>query len=56
MADLAQVYQKKVEGQLNSMVAILEPVATLAVGGVVLLVALSTIGPIQEQMKQLAPP
>ena len=56
MTDLADVYQKKVEGQLNSMVAILEPVATLAVGGVVLLVALSTIGPIQEQMKQLAPP
>ena len=56
MTDLADVYQNRVESQLNSMVAILEPVATLAVGGVVLLVALSTIGPIQHQLQELAPP
>ena len=44
--DLADAYEKELENRLGSLIAILEPLSTLAVGGVVLFMALSMLIPI----------
>ena len=36
MTDLADAYQKELENRLGSLLALLEPLSTLAVGGIVL--------------------
>ncbi len=46
MGDLADAYEKELENRLGSLIAILEPFSTLAVGGVVLFMALSMLIPI----------
>ena len=46
MGDLAEAYEKELENRLGSMISILEPLSTLAVGGVVLFMALSMLLPI----------
>lgn len=46
MGDLAEAYEKELENRLGSMISILEPMSTLAVGGVVLFMALSMLLPI----------
>lgn len=46
MGDLADAYEKELENRLGSLIAILEPLSTLAVGGVVLFMALSMLIPI----------
>ncbi|MCH8206028.1 MAG: type II secretion system F family protein [Chloroflexi bacterium] len=56
MNDLAATYQKRVEDQLGTVLAILDPVSTLAVGGVVLFLAMSMMQPILAQMEAMAPP
>ena len=39
MTDLADAYQKELENRLGSLLALLEPLSTLAVGGIVLFIA-----------------
>ena len=46
MGDLAEAYEKELENRLGALVSILEPVSTLAVGGVLLFMALSMLLPI----------
>jgi len=46
MGDLADAYEKELENRLGSLIAILEPLSTIAVGGVVLFMALSMLIPI----------
>ena len=46
MTDLANAYQKELENRLGSLLALLEPLSTLAVGGIVLFIALSMFLPI----------
>ena len=46
MTDLADAYQKELENRLGSLLALLEPLSTLAVGGIVLFIALSMFLPI----------
>ena len=46
MTDLADAYQKELENRLGSPLALLEPLSTLAVGGIVLFIALSMFLPI----------
>lgn len=52
---LADAYEKRAEEKINTLVAVLDPVSTLAVGGVVALIAFSTLQPILSQMSSLAP-
>ena len=56
MSGLADTYQKQQESQVGTIVAILDPVSTLAVGGVVLLIFTSVMGPVMSQMESIAPP
>ena len=46
MSDLAEAYEKELENRLATLISILEPLSTLAVGGVVLFMALSMLVPI----------
>jgi type II secretory pathway component PulF len=46
MDDLADAYQKEVENRLGSLLAMLEPLSTFMVGGIVLFIALSMFLPI----------
>jgi len=46
MGDLADAYEKELENRLGGLIAILEPLSTVAVGGVVLFMALSMLIPI----------
>ena len=46
MGELADAYQKEFEDKITKMLAILEPVSTFAVGGLVLFMALSVMKPI----------
>lgn len=53
MDDLANAYEKEMENRLGSLVSIMEPVSTLAVGGVVLFMALSILQPVYAQLGNL---
>ena len=55
MSGLADTYQQQQESQVGTIVAILDPVSTLAVGGVVLLIFTSVMGPVMSQMESIAP-
>ena len=55
MRELAEAYQKRAQDRVGMVVAVLDPVSTLVVGGVVAIVALSMIQPIMAQMSALAP-
>jgi len=46
LKELADAYQKELENRLGSLLAMLEPLSTLAVGGIVLFIALSMFLPI----------
>ncbi len=46
LKELADAYQKELENRLSSLLAMLEPLSTLAVGGIVLFIALSMFLPI----------
>jgi type II secretory pathway component PulF len=46
MNELADAYQKEVENRLGNLLALLEPLSTFAVGGIVLFIALSMFLPI----------
>ena len=46
MTELADAYQKEFEDKIDKMLAIMEPVSTFAVGGLVLFMALSVMKPI----------
>ena len=56
MNELASAYQKKLESQINAILAILEPVSTLAVGGIVIFLAMSMLQPIMGQMESFSAP
>ena len=53
MDDLASAYEKEMENRLDSLVTIMEPISTLAVGGVVLFMALSILQPVYAQLGEL---
>ena len=55
MGDLADAYQKELENRLGSLLALLEPLSTLAVGGIVLFIALSMFLPIYSGLNSAAP-
>lgn len=55
MSGLAGTYQQQQESQLGTIVGILDPVSTLAVGGVVLVIFTSVMGPVMGQMESLVP-
>jgi type II secretory pathway component PulF len=46
MNELADAYQKEVENRLGNLLALLEPLSTFAVGGIVLFIALPMFLPI----------
>ena len=46
MDELANAYQKELENRLGSLLTLLEPLSTFAVGGIVLFIALSMFLPI----------
>ena len=52
MSELADSYQRQFQERVEAMVGLVEPVATLAVGGVVLLLMLSVMQPILGAMNQ----
>jgi type II secretory pathway component PulF len=54
MSDLADAYQKELENRLGSLLALLEPLSTLAVGGIVLFIALSMFLPIYSGLNSAA--
>jgi len=53
MNELADAYQKELETRLGNLLALLEPVSTLAVGGVVLFMALSMFLPLYSGLGAL---
>ena len=53
MNELANAYEQEMENRLDSLVSIMEPVSTLAVGGVVLFMALSILQPVYAQLGNL---
>ena len=53
LSDLATSYEKDVENKLDSLLAMLEPLSTFVVGGVVLFIALSMFLPIYSGMETL---
>jgi type II secretory pathway component PulF len=53
MNEMADAYQKELENRLGSLLAMLEPVSTLAVGGVVLFMALSMFLPLYSGLGAL---
>ena len=53
LSDLANSYEKEVENKLGSLIALLEPMSTFVVGGVVLFIALSMFLPIYSGMEDL---
>ena len=55
MRELADAYQKRAQDRIGTVVAVLDPVSTLVVGGVVAVLAMSMIQPIMAQMNALAP-
>ena len=55
MTDLADAYQKELENRLGSLLALLGPLSTLAVGGIVLFLALSMFLPIYSGLNSAAP-
>ncbi len=48
MAELADAYEKQFEDRIEKMIAVAEPLSTLAVGGLVLVMMLSVMLPILE--------
>ena len=56
MNELANSYQKKLESQINAILAILEPLSTLMVGGIVIFLAMSMLQPIMGQMESFSAP
>ena len=56
MSGLGDTYQQQQESALGTIVGILDPLSTVVVGGVVLVIFMSTMGPVMNQMQQLAPP
>jgi len=55
LTNLADAYEKEVENRLGSIMALMEPMTTFVVGGVVLLMALSMFLPIYAGMDAIAP-
>lgn len=53
MGDLAETYQKQLQGQLGTVLAILDPLATVVVGLVVALVAITNIQVVQASSGSL---
>ena len=53
LSNLADTYEREVENRLNSILALMEPLSTFAVGGVVLFMALSMFLPIYSGMQDL---
>ncbi|MDA1219921.1 MAG: type II secretion system F family protein [Chloroflexi bacterium] len=54
MGELANAYQKELENRLASLLALLEPLSTMAVGGIVLFIALSMFLPIYSGLNGAA--
>lgn len=54
MGELANAYQKELENRLGSLLAMLEPLSTMAVGGIVLFIALSMFLPIYSGLNSAA--
>jgi type II secretory pathway component PulF len=54
MAELGNAYQKELENRLGSLLALLEPLSTMAVGGIVLFIALSMFLPIYSGLDAAA--
>lgn len=53
LSNLADTYERDVENRLGSILALMEPMSTFAVGGVVLFMALSMFLPIYSGMQDL---
>ncbi len=53
MGDLADAYQKELENRLGGLLAMLEPLSTLMVGGIVLFIALSMFLPIYSGLNSV---
>ena len=53
MNDLADAYQKEVENRLGNLLALLKPLSTFAVGGIVLFMALSMFLPIYSGLNSV---
>jgi type II secretory pathway component PulF len=53
MNELADAYQKEVENRLGNLLALLEPLSTFAVGGIVLFIALSMFLPIYSGLNNV---
>jgi type IV pilus assembly protein PilC len=53
MNELADAYQKEVENGLGNLLALLEPLSTFAVGGIVLFIALSMFLPIYSGLNNV---
>ena len=54
MSEIADAYQKEFEDKIGKMLAIMEPVSTFAVGGLVLFMALSVMKPILSAAGEVA--
>ena len=54
MNELANAYLKRLESQINAILTVLEPASTLAVGGIVIFLAMSMLNPIMSQMSEFA--
>lgn len=53
MGDLADAYQKELENRLGGLLAMLEPLSTILVGGIVLFIALSMFLPIYSGLNSV---
>ena len=53
MGELADAYQKELENRLGSLLTMLEPLSTFAVGGIVLFIALSMFLPIYSGLNSV---
>lgn len=53
MGDLADAYQKELENRLEGLLTMLEPLSTVAVGGIVLFIALSMFLPIYSGLNSV---
>ena len=54
MERVASWYDQELDGQIKSMLALMEPVLIIVVGGIVALIALCILGPFTSAMSQMA--
>jgi type IV pilus assembly protein PilC len=53
LATLADFYEKKVDRKMDMLISMIEPVLTVAVGGVVIFLALSMITPMYSILNSI---